>query len=55
MPGKFEFNVKIHKTTDKKKLTSGETKTYDYGTISIRSQELAKHIGKKAKVNVAIE
>lgn len=55
MVQKYEFNVKIHKTTDKKKLATNETKDYEYGTINIRSPELAKHIGKKAKINVKIE
>ncbi len=48
----YTFKVKIHKTTDKKKLATNETKNYEYGTINIRSQELAKHIGKTVKVIV---
>jgi ribosomal protein S18 acetylase RimI-like enzyme len=46
---------KISKTTDKKKLANKETKTYDYGTINIRKPELAKHIGKKAKIKIIID
>ncbi len=49
------FKVKIHKTTDKKKLATNETKTYEYGAINIRSPELAKYVGKMAKIKVAIE
>lgn len=49
------FEVKIHKTTDKKKLATNEMKEYDYGAINIRSPELAKHIGKTAKVKVSFE
>ena len=45
------FKVKVHKTTDKKKLKE-ETKIYDYGAINIRSPELAKYVGKKVKVRV---
>lgn len=54
MAEKYEFQVKIHKTTDKKKLATKEMKDYEYGTINIRNQELAKHIGKKAQVIVKI-
>lgn len=45
------FTVKIHKTTDKKKLKD-DTKTYEYGAINIRSPELAKYVGKMVKVKV---
>ncbi len=48
------FKTKIHKTTDKKKLATNETKTYEYGAINIRSPELAKHIGKKVKVKITL-
>ncbi|MFH1695121.1 MAG: hypothetical protein ABH850_01685 [Candidatus Micrarchaeota archaeon] len=55
MVQKYEFEVKIHKTTDKKKLATKEMKDYEYGTINIRSPELAKHIGKKAKITVKLQ
>ena len=45
------FKVKIHKTTDKKKLKEGN-KTYTYGAINIRAPELAEFIGKVVKVRV---
>lgn len=48
------FNVKIHKTTDKKKLKAG-LKEYDYGAINIRAPELAKYVGKKVKIKVELE
>lgn len=55
MPKEYEFKVKIHKTTDKKRLSTNETKNYDYGTINIRRPELAKHIGKMVKVRIEIK
>jgi len=48
------FKVKIHKTTDKKKLKGG-MKEYDYGAINIRAPELAKYVNKKVKVRVELE
>ncbi|HLD59072.1 MAG TPA: hypothetical protein VI977_05590 [archaeon] len=51
----FEYEGKISKTTDKKKLADNTKKSYDYGTINIRKPELAKHIGKKAKIKITIE
>jgi len=45
------FKVKIHKTTDKKNLKEGK-KTYTYGAINIKSEELAEYIGKTVKVRV---
>lgn len=45
------FKVKVHKTTDSKKLKEGN-KTYEYGAINIRSPDLAKYVGKTVKVNV---
>lgn len=49
------FDVKIHKTTDKKELATKETKVYEYGAINIRSPELAQYIGKNAKIKVTIK
>ncbi|MGI0059949.1 MAG: hypothetical protein ACREBJ_09295 [Nitrosotalea sp.] len=48
------FKVKIHKTSDKKKLKEGSV-TYDYGAINIRSPELAKYVGKTVKVKIILE
>lgn len=48
------FKVKIHKTTDTKKLVD-KTKVYDYGAINIRSPELAKYVGKFVKIKVIVE
>ena len=54
MANRFEYEAKISRTTDRKKLATKETKNYDYGTINIRKPELAKYIGKKAKVRIII-
>ncbi len=51
----FEYEAKISKTTDKKKLATNETKNYDYGTINLRKTELAKHIGKKVKITILVD
>jgi len=51
----YEYKARISRTTDKKKLATNETKNYDYGTINIRKPELAKYIGKQAKVRVIIK
>ncbi len=48
------FTVKVHKTTDKKKV-QGKSKIYEYGAINIRSPELAKYVGKCVKVRVEAE
>jgi len=52
---KFTYKANISKTTDNKKLSTGEKKAYDYGTINIRKPELAKHIGKKAKITIQVD
>ena len=55
MPKDLLFEVKIHKTTDKKKLATNEMKEYEYGAINIRSPDLAKYVGKTAKVRVKFD
>jgi len=55
MPKELVFEAKIYKTTDKKTLSTNETKNYDYGAINIRSPDLAKFIGNKVKVTIKIE
>jgi hypothetical protein len=45
------FKVKIHKTTDTKKLKEGK-KVYNYGAINIRAPELAKYVGRVVKVRI---
>lgn len=52
MQKELVFEAKIYKTTDKKTLSTNETKNYDYGAINIRSPELAKFVGKAVKVTV---
>ena len=46
-----EFTVKVYGTRDRKKLKGG-SKTYEYGTISIRAPELTEHIGETLHVKV---
>ncbi|MCX6800615.1 MAG: hypothetical protein NTZ73_00300 [Candidatus Diapherotrites archaeon] len=55
MPEKYQYEAKISKTTDNKKLATGEKKAYNYGTINLRKPELAKYIGKIAKIEVKIQ
>lgn len=50
-----EFTVKICATSDKKQLKD-RSKTYKYGTISIRDPTLTQHVGETVLVKVfAIE
>lgn len=44
--------VKVYGTTDVKKLSSGKSEKYEYGTISIRDQNLTSYIGKKVRVRI---
>lgn len=44
-----EFEVKVYATKDKKKLKKG-SKTYSYGTISIRDPRLTEYVGKRLRV-----
>lgn len=46
-----EFTVKVYSTSDRKELKRG-SKTYSYGTISIRDPRLTEYIGKKLLVKV---
>jgi len=46
-----EFTIKVYATSDKKKLKNG-SKTYRYGTISIRDPRLTAFIGKKLLIRV---
>jgi hypothetical protein len=52
---KIHYKTTIHKTTDNKKLVTGQKKKYDYGTINLRKPELAKYIGKQANITIIIE
>jgi hypothetical protein len=45
------FETRISATSDKKKLKEG-SKTYTYGTISIRDPKLNEYVGKTVKVKV---
>jgi|GEM_PF-2454392 len=48
-----EFTVRICATSDKKQLKNG-SKTYKYGTISIRDPTLTQHIGEIVIVKVYV-
>jgi hypothetical protein len=48
------FKVKIHPTTDKKKLKAGK-KAYTYGTISLRDPKLNEYIGKAVILKVQLD
>lgn len=48
-----KFEVKVYKTTDKKKLKE-ESKVYEYGAINIRSPELAKYANKTVRVVITL-
>ena len=47
-----EFSAKVYRTSDKKKLKN-TSKTYSYGTVSIRDPKLNKYIGKKVIVKIS--
>lgn len=47
--------MKVYSGSYKKKNAEGKTKSYEYGTVSIQSTELAEYVGKKVKVRVFIE
>lgn len=44
--------VKVYATTDKKKLSDGTSKKYDYGAINLRSPELFQYIGQKVRIKI---
>ncbi|MGI0141706.1 MAG: hypothetical protein ACREBF_03605 [Candidatus Micrarchaeales archaeon] len=46
------FRVKISSTFDRKKLSTGKTKDYKYGSVSIRSPELTEYIGKEVMIRI---
>ena len=46
-----EFTSRVCETSDRKRLKGG-SKTYSYGTITIRDIKLSKHIGKTVLVKV---
>ncbi len=47
-----KFKAKVYKTTDKKKLKTA-SKTYLYGTISIRDPKLNNYIGDEVVVKIS--
>ena len=46
-----KFTVKVYSTSDKKKLKEG-SKTYTYGTISIRDPKLTEYVGKEVTIKI---
>ncbi len=46
------FKVKVHPSTDKKKLSDGNVKNYEYGSVSLRNPILTEYIGKEVVVKV---
>ncbi|MDE1865698.1 MAG: hypothetical protein KGH94_03640 [Candidatus Micrarchaeota archaeon] len=49
------FRVKISTSTDRKKNAEGKTKSYEYGSLSIRTPDLKEYIGKEVMVRIFIE
>lgn len=49
------FRVKVSKTSDKKKLSDGTVKEYDYGSVSLRNPKLTEYIGKEIMIRVFVE
>lgn len=49
------FRVKVHSSTDKKKLSTGKTEKYEYGSVSLRNPILTPYINKEVKVVVLTE
>lgn len=49
------FRVKVSSSFDRKKLSSGKTKDYTYGSFSIRTPNLTEYIGKEVMIRVFVE
>ena len=49
------FRVKVHSSTDKKKLKEGDIKSYEYGSVSLRNPKLTEYVGKEVFVKVIIK
>jgi hypothetical protein len=49
------FRVKVHSSTDKKKLSTGKTEQYMYGSVSLRNPKLTEYIGQEVIVKVIID
>lgn len=46
------FRVKVSKTFDKKKLSNGTIKKYEYGSVSLRNPILTEYIGREIMVRI---
>ena len=44
--------IRVNPTSDKKKLSDGTKKTYDYGMVSVRKPELKEYVGKEVEVKI---
>ena len=52
MPTIGSFKIKVFRATDKKTLSDGSQKDYEYGVASVRSTILNKYIGKDVIVKI---
>ena len=46
------FRVRVSKSFDKKKLSTGAVKKYEYGSVSLRNPKLTGYIGKEVMIRV---
>ena len=46
------YKVKVYATSDKKKLSDGTFKKYEYGAINLRAPQLKDFVGKEVIVKV---
>lgn len=46
------YKVKVYATTDKKKLSDGTSKKYEYGAINLRAPQLKDFIGREVVVKI---
>jgi hypothetical protein len=46
------YRVKVYETTDKKKLSDGTSKKYEYGAINLRAPQLKEYAGKKVIIKI---
>lgn len=44
--------IRVNPTSDKKKLSDGTKKSYDYGMVSVRKPELKEYVGQEVEVKI---
>ena len=49
------FRLKVISAIDDKKLADGKIKKYHYGSISVKSPQLADYVGKEIMVRIFVE